>query len=851
MTNSLGRKTALYATSALSALVIAGSPVSAQDAGQDTDESSTLYMEEVVVTARFREEGVQDVGGSITALTGRALQEQGINSVRDLAAFTPSLNLQDRGPGRNEISIRGVGRSVFQQDIIASAANIGVYFDDVPVNVLQGAQIDIRSFDLGRVEVLRGPQGTLFGEGAQGGAIRYFTADPDLSDYSVEGELRFAAVDGGDEDIGGGLSVNIPLVEDKLGIRLMGNRVVEPGYIDNAVDGTEDTNDYDAMSFRAVILAEPNDRLKVRLMGAYSDADQGAFAQMNGDPNDQTLFNISSAGSEVDDEYFIASANISYKFDKFSVTSITSYFERNRDRDVVDAFFTNQAQAFRQLFAATNPFVAFGGPDLSGLFVPTGAVEPVFSVDQSSWEQISQEIRFVSDFDGPFNFVAGGFFRDFDQRVESTTRSQQSIDLLPITLFNISLDQLFNPASAFAGFTPTIPANPSPLGSELSAQLGLDAFFGATGINTTRSTGQQFSAFAEFTYEVNDKLTLIGGIRSHNEELDASVIGANYSLLAGLAAAGGPGNFPPAAAPELGDVDVNVFLPKAAIEYKATEELLLYASYSEGVRNGNINSGSTADTLLLLLGAEVAQDITTFEEERVRALELGAKYASEDGRIIANIAGYYNFIEDLQSFITFAGPPAAGIIDNVGDGRTYGFEADISYSFNENVRAFIGGNYTNAKISDVQLDPNDFLFNFSDGQPIPFIPDYTVTAGLDTNFPLGNSGLEAFARTMFTYTGEYSTFADGPAGTDFNPILGDYGLLDLAFGVRNERWSLDIRVNNLLNEREIIQASPTTAVLQGALGGFDFAPADAPVNFSDDFQITRPRTVLVTLGFQY
>jgi len=849
MTNYLSMRAALCTSTALALLATAAMPSLAQDAGDD--EKELLVIEEVIVTARFREEGVQDVGGSLTALDNQALRDQGINSLRDLANFTPSLNLQDRGPGRNEISIRGIGRSVFQQDIVASSANIGVYFDDVPVNVLQGAQIDIRSFDLARVEVLRGPQGTLFGEGAQGGAIRYVSQDPDLEEYGLEGEMRLTAVSGGDHDIGGGLAVNIPLIESKLGIRITGNRVTEPGYIDNDVDGTQNVNDYDAHNIRAVILAQPTDRLSIRLMGTYNSADQGAFPQMNGDPEDQTLFNISTQGSSVDDEYFVGSANIKYEFDKFDLVSITSYFERNRDRDVVDAFFTNQAQAFRQFFAVTNPFVGFGGPDLSGLFVPTGPVEPVFSVDQAEFSQFSQEIRFVSDFDGPFNFVAGGFYRDFDQSVASTTRSQQSVDLLGLTLFNITLDQLFNPASAFAGFVPTIPANPSPLGSELSAQLGLDAFFGATGVSTTLSTGQQYSAFAEFTFEVTENLTLIGGIRSHNEELDASTIGGNYSLLGGLVAAGAPGNFPPETAPQLGDIDVNVFLPKAAIEYKPTDELLLYASYSEGVRNGNINSGSTADSLLLLFGEQFAEDIATFEEERVRALEVGAKFASEDGSLIANVATYYNFFEDIQSFITFAGPPAAGIIDNVGDGRTYGFEADISYSFNENVRAFLGGNYTNAEISDVQLDPGSFVFNFDDGQPIPFIPDYTVTAGIDTNFPISDTGLEGFARGLFTYTGEYTTFADGPAGTDLNPILGGYGLLDLAFGINAENWSLDVRVNNLLNEREIIQASPTTAVLQGALGGFDFAPADAPPLFSDDFQINRPRTVMVTFGFRY
>ena len=131
-------------------------------------EEGAQSLEEIVVTARFREQSVQDIPASMVAFSGEQMAEQGIQDVRDLAKLTPSLNVQDRGPGRNELSIRGIGRSVFQQDIAVSPANIGLYLDDVPINVLQGNQLDIRSFDLNRVEVLRGPQGTLFGEGAQG-----------------------------------------------------------------------------------------------------------------------------------------------------------------------------------------------------------------------------------------------------------------------------------------------------------------------------------------------------------------------------------------------------------------------------------------------------------------------------------------------------------------------------------------------------------------------------------------------------------------------------------------------------------------------------------------------------------
>ncbi len=130
-----------------------------------------IEIEEVLVTARYREESIQDIGASIKAISTRELDERGVNTISALAALTPSLSNQERGPNRNEISIRGIGRSLFQQDLTISSPNIGVYFDDVPVNVVVGSQMDIRNLDLARVEVVRGPQGTLYGEGAEGGAV--------------------------------------------------------------------------------------------------------------------------------------------------------------------------------------------------------------------------------------------------------------------------------------------------------------------------------------------------------------------------------------------------------------------------------------------------------------------------------------------------------------------------------------------------------------------------------------------------------------------------------------------------------------------------------------------------------
>ena len=130
-------------------------------------------LEEVVVTARFRSESVQDIGASITAMGSEQIESLGLATVGDLAAFAPGLNLADRGPGRNDVNVRGIGRLIGFQDLAPTPQSVGVYYDDVPINIAAGTQLDVLFFDIDRVEVLRGPQGTLYGESSTGGTVLY------------------------------------------------------------------------------------------------------------------------------------------------------------------------------------------------------------------------------------------------------------------------------------------------------------------------------------------------------------------------------------------------------------------------------------------------------------------------------------------------------------------------------------------------------------------------------------------------------------------------------------------------------------------------------------------------------
>lgn len=797
------------------------------------EERQQSALEEIVVTARFRDENVNDLGVSIKAMTGDQLGARGIDSVSDLSRLTASLSIQERGPNRNEISIRGVGRSLYQQDLTAAPPNIGIYFDDVPVNVIVGSQIDIRSLDLDRVEVVRGPQGTLYGEGAQGGAIRYFSRDPDLTDFGGKVEASANSIEDGGSDFGGNFTVNVPLVEGKAGLRLSAGRTAYDGFFDNTYDDAEDLDGYVANTFRSVLLIEPDERWRIRLSGHYEDFEQEAFNSTNPqDPDSREFGFAGTADNSVREESAILSSNIQYEFNKLTIESITSHYTRERQRHVLDHYFTNAELVgvhFLDEFGISQ--AVFGGP-----FPITD--QGVDSVDEFEWSQFSQEFRFVSNLDGRFNFVAGAFYREFEFDLSAATMSTLFPTQLPLYLENLT-------ALGIPFGTP--PASPSSNKGILARQLGL---VGIPQLNyapersTTGNDGEQVSVFGEVTLDVSDTIKLIGGLRWHKEDIDLDAEESAASILNSLS--------PVVPFPFSGEANIDVLLPKASLEWRPVDALLTYATYSEGVRNGNVNGGVGFFVSQPGVSREAAEAAASFDEETVRSYEIGLKNSFLDERLSLNLAAFYTEIDDVQGtaqIVDQASGYVVGATANVGDGHTQGFEVELQFAMNDFVRLFAGGNWTEAEIDEVFSNPV-LDVSIQEGQRMPFIPDSTFAAGLDANHPL-TTGWELFGNATFTYTGEYTTFVNGEEGSRTNPELGNFSVVDLSVGVRNEEWSVDLRVNNVFDKIELIQASPTTAFIEQAIGGFAFLPAGTPLDNYDDYQINRPRTFVLTARYQF
>jgi iron complex outermembrane receptor protein len=253
----------LMAASALATLAFSAGVVAAQD-------EQTATLDEIVVTAQKREQRLQDVPMSITAVTGEDLQRRGATGLMDLQYSVPGLSAIEYGPGQERVQIRGVSNSL-------GLPTVGRYLDEMPINTdLQGLALDLRFLDMARVEVLRGPQGTLYGEGSMGGTIRYITANPDLSAFGAEVEAQVGQVTDGGTSGRASAVLNLPLVKDRVGLRLVAGYEKQAGWVDNVVTGQDDVNDAEIRTVRAKLLAKLGDNVEASLLYMHQENDQAA-----------------------------------------------------------------------------------------------------------------------------------------------------------------------------------------------------------------------------------------------------------------------------------------------------------------------------------------------------------------------------------------------------------------------------------------------------------------------------------------------------------------------------------------------------------------------------------------------
>ena len=297
------------------------SATSASKSIESTDSSRTI--EEVIVTAEKREQRLHEVPMSIVALRGEDLDAQGILGLSDLAMSVPGLAAWDAGGyGFRQLYMRGVG------NVRGSSSLLGIYVDDASVVGTNSYQLDLRIYDLERVEVLRGPQGTLYGDGSMGGTVRFITRNPDLDEFGGKAELSSAFTEGGSSSQTVRGIVNVPLMDDRLGARVAATYQNTGGWIDQAAVGREDINDEELVNVRVKMLWEPIDDLSVAGAVIMHRNDAGALDTGEESPGAsyRQSFGRPTTPSGIHD-YDFYSLTLNYDFGSAKLTSATGYLD--------------------------------------------------------------------------------------------------------------------------------------------------------------------------------------------------------------------------------------------------------------------------------------------------------------------------------------------------------------------------------------------------------------------------------------------------------------------------------------------------------------------------------------------
>lgn len=725
-----------------------------------TSFAQNLVLEEVIVTATKRAESTQTIPLSITAISGDVLEAQGAIEFFDYATRIPNLSFGAATDGvlaGRSISLRG----------IAGLNTTGVYIDDTPIS----ESIDPRLLDLDRIEVLRGPQGTLYGARSLGGTIRQITAKPSTEAVTSKFRASLSSTDESDDlNFLASGTVNLPL-SDTVALKLSGLYEDRGGFFDRQVGTIADfleapatlagaptlvNEDVDSQTVTAVsadLLIQPNDNLTIRPRIMYQDTDLDGFPLADIDPEnfDQNRpFDTEEFG---EDEWVLGTLNINYDTGYGSFTSATSYFDRDTFEGEQSAGFINFLQAL------PGDFGGFGLTEVIGQ-IPVNS--PIFR--ELTFETFVQEFRFASDFEGPFNFVVGAFYQDIEEERNFEPR-------------NVA----FGLQDNFGQFFDAVGLGGIPV---------LELFpFGETIFNSFNpSDTEELGFFGEFTYDFTDKLSVLFGARYFDTEFSFTQI--QGGLAAGVPL---PGDTPLSTVPpEFGSQEEDGEIFKIAVEYELSDSVFLYGLAAEGFRIGGANTvipptlGCPEDLAALgLSGVDTSQ----FQSDDLTNYELGLKADLTPATRLNATLFFIDFDQIQQSVQLACGFQFVG---NFGAAESQGVELELTSQLSQSLTLSANLGYTDAEFTETVAGG---LVN-ADGDPLQFVPEFTAAFSLDYLSAAPVYGdMQLFGRIDASYVDDSLSLVNG-----IPRIRESYEQVGLRFGLQNEKYTITIFANNLTDE---------------------------------------------------
>jgi iron complex outermembrane recepter protein len=702
---------------------------------------SNLVVEEVLVTATKRSEPLQDVPLAVSAITAEDIQARGLTQFSDYLNSVPGVYFTDNGPGVSQIRIRGL--TAAEGGLASTTAS---YFGETVTSVLtnKGGKPNLRLVDIDRVEVLRGPQGTLFGANALAGVLRIIPAAPDPTKFQVNlGTRGFTTAHSSDESYHIEGTVNFPIVQDRLALRLVGYKDEIAGYIDNEVaaqpsvdysaafgapDGTlvtpavnaftrKDINSEDTWGMRAALQWRATDQLKFDLSHIVQDVtlnsephaspSVGEYAQNRA----LDVFEPGGVGERLDVTALVAE----YDWEKVSLVSASNWVEMNRffDQDIT--------------FLAA---LSFGGAP-----VPWG-------LNDKSWGKLfTQELRLQSRGETPLQWLMGVFYLKQDADLSQFVPDYSCPACLP---------QLVT-------------------GDDFALDFRRQRF----------SEQRQQSVFGDISYALTSQWTVGAGARYLEEDL-TSIDGVSTGLLAP----------PPGDAPREGSVyELN---PSAYVRFKPVESMTFYAQAGRGFRSGIVNS-ELPDFCQAELQAVGGKPLT--DPDTLNNYEVGLKSRLAGGRLGLNTALFKQKWKGVQLGVVF--DCGFSTIINGGDVTGDGIELELDAQPIESWRFNLALSYVKNEFDTVAAGSG-----FSPGERLPDAPEKNASVGAQYDFPLG-SAWAGFARADYLYVGDVRV--KDPLG---DITQDSFTVANLRVGFQKDNLALELFGRNLGDERAVMSTSP-------------------------------------------
>lgn len=768
-------------------------------------QAQSRVLEEVLVTARKQSETLQDVPFSIAAMTEGKLQRSGATDLESMATNVAGISIQNLGPGQSQVSIRGISAGQIVRDQPGVKEQVGVYVDESVISMSLFTP-DLDFYDINRVEVLRGPQGTLFGSGSLSGTVRYISNQPEIGAFggSVEGTGE-SVTDGGE---GGSIKghINVPLSE-LAAFRGVAYSQQYAGYIDALQPNgktKDDVNDGTRTGGRLALLLQPSESLSITPRVIFQSIDMDGFNREDdynvlANPYTTTRPPVTLGDYEqylqreesFEDDFLLMDLTVDLQLnDDLSLLSVSSYTDREV-RVVRDA-------------SALNASI------LGGSF---GEPEAVYTLDaplfdDTDAEVITQELR-LTGVNGPLQWVAGVFYSEIERHygqslfVAGFTDSGQNV--APTTAGERARkDELYY--------------------SDIPYQL------------------DQYAVFGELSYDLSERTMVVVGARFFDyEETRVLTFDGIYNTTI---------------LDRKGETSSDGVSPRVMLRHDLNDQVMINAQISQGFRLGGIN-----DPLNEPLCSD-ADKVTfggndTFDDETLTNYEVGTKMTLMGGAATLNASVFYSDIEDLQATVN-AGTCSSRIVYNVPEAHSTGVEVEFFSRPTSNLEVGLSASFVEAELdSDVtSTDDNgvsSIVGGIREGNELPTAPGFELAATATYFFPVFDSW-EGYATATLQYVGSrYTQIADqennsrgvaelypnvgGPLTQDtyeYDREQDDYQTVNLRLGARNDQWDTAIFIRNATDEKAELS-------LDTERGG----------NARVGHHVNQPRTIGVTARYRF